>query len=732
MRFSVLVPTRNGGAYLRGCLDSVLGAAGDDVEVVVSDNANEDETATVLAGYAGDHRVRVVRQENLLPVADNWNAAYRASRGEYVLMLGDDDALLPGCFDVLRGLLDAHDDPDCLTYNAFSFVAPDAIAGLKAAHYADPHFHFDDSLAGERELSPGERRRIVVDMFRFRPRIPLNMQTTLVARRAYERLPDGPYRAPFPDHFALNALMLTVGHWVLAPVQPLVVGISSKSFGHHVYSDRQDEGLRYLGIETDFDSRLPGNELLNATYIWLLMLKRAFPTELAGVEVSRGDYVSRQLYAWYRQARLGRLSRPELRRRIRALGARDIAAVLRAVADPENARRLGQAVVARGRAQQLWPGLRPLPGVQDIGQFVAWAGREDAGFRHGGLTRFAYGPCAPSLTPPGDRRRFAFYARARGIDFAIADPRERYDCVVLSARADITRWVRAPREIKVIYDLVDSYLAVPDTSAKSMLRGSAKFVAGETSRPTLSYRRTIEAMCIRADAVVCSTNEQREQIRPLCPNVHVILDAQDHLVRRTKTDYAPSGNGLSLVWEGLPENVAGFAGLRAALEELGRERELTVHLITDAQFHRYGGRWGRQHSAEYARRFLPRFELHEWSEQTLADVACAADIAVIPLDVDDPLAAGKPENKLLLMWRMGLPVVTSRTPAYARAMAGAGLNLTCADSDEWLATLRHLAASPSDRAAAGAAGLAYARRHHSDDQIVRTWDGVLDSIGVGR
>lgn len=57
----------------------------------------------------------------------------------------------------------------------------------------------------------------------------------------------------------------------------------------------------------------------------------------------------------YRQARL---SRPELRRRIRALGARDIATVLRAVADPENARRLGQAVVARGRAQQLWPGLR--------------------------------------------------------------------------------------------------------------------------------------------------------------------------------------------------------------------------------------------------------------------------------------------------------------------------------------------------------------------------------------
>lgn len=376
MRFSVLVPSRNGGAYLRGCLDSVLAAAGDDVEVVVSDNANEDETAAVLAGYVGDDRVHVVRQKELLPVADNWNAAYRASQGEYVLMLGDDDALLPGCFDTLRGLLDAHDDPDCLTYNALSFVAPDAIAGLETAHYADPHFRFDASLAGERELTSGERRRIVADMFRFRPRIPLNMQTTLVARRAYELLPDGPYRAPFPDHFALNGLLLTVGRWVIAPVQPLVVGVSPKSFGHHVYSDRQDEGLRYLGIETDFAGGLPGNELLNATYIWLLMLKQTFPAELADVDVNRGDYVARQLYAWYRQVRLGRLSRSELWQRIRALGGRDLVAVLRVVTDPENARRLGQAVTARGRAQQLWPGLEPLPGVEDIGQFVAWAGRD--------------------------------------------------------------------------------------------------------------------------------------------------------------------------------------------------------------------------------------------------------------------------------------------------------------------------------------------------------------------
>lgn len=346
------------------------------------------------------------------------------------------------------------------------------------------------------------------------------------------------------------------------------------------------------------------------------------------------------------------------------------------------------------------------------------------------MTRFAYAPYAPSLRPPGDRRRFAFYAGARGIDFEIADREERYDCVVLSARADITHWVRAPRDVKVVYDLIDSYLAIPGTSGKSMLRGVAKFVAGETSRPTLRYRRAIQAMCARADAVVCSTEEQRDLILPLCPNVHVVLDAQDYLVRRSKSTYQSTGSGLSLVWEGLAQNIAGFASLRPALEELGREREVTVHLVTDEEFHRYAGRFARQRTASFAGRYVPRFELHEWSERSLADAACAADIAVIPLDVRDPLAAGKPENKLLLLWRMGLPVLTSRTPAYARAMSRAGLQLTCASTDEWLTKLRRLAASPTERAAAGAAGRSYAERHHSDEQVVRGWDAVLESIGV--
>ena len=370
VRFSVLLPTRNGGPHLHGCLTTVLRADTDSFEVVVSDNANDDATQEVLESFRQDPRVRIVRQDRLLTVTDNWNAAYDVSCGEYVLMLGDDDALLPSYFETLEGLLDRWHDPDCVTHNGFSFVGPNAITGLEVAHYADPHFRFGPGFEDERELSAPERKSIVRDMFRFRVRVPLNMQTTLVARSALERLPGLPFQPPFPDHYALNGLLLIAERWVFAPVQPLVVGVSPKSFGHHVYSEHQAEGLQYLGIDTSFPGRLPGNELLNGMYLWLQLVQRTFSEHLRGVEISWGDYVARQMYTWMRQTQAGHLKPAQLLRRLRCLGSRDWLALSRVLVDWENAQRLGSAMREKTRSGRIWHGLRPLPAVRDIDSFV--------------------------------------------------------------------------------------------------------------------------------------------------------------------------------------------------------------------------------------------------------------------------------------------------------------------------------------------------------------------------
>ena len=48
MNFSVLLPTKNGEKYLKTCIDSVLSQDYRDMELIVFDNANTDNTSEIV------------------------------------------------------------------------------------------------------------------------------------------------------------------------------------------------------------------------------------------------------------------------------------------------------------------------------------------------------------------------------------------------------------------------------------------------------------------------------------------------------------------------------------------------------------------------------------------------------------------------------------------------------------------------------------------------------------
>src|SRR6266852_1117576 len=124
-----------------------------------------------------------------------------------------------------------------------------------------------------------------------------------------------------------------------------------------------------------------------------------------------------------------------------------------------------------------------------------------------------YVPCSASSTHPGDYRRFAGYADARGLSFEIARREKTYDLVVLTELADISIWRDYPGG-KIAYDLIDSYLAIPRTDVKGCLRGIAKFASGQHRQLQLNYWEAIRNMCRRSDAVICATELQRSHILP--------------------------------------------------------------------------------------------------------------------------------------------------------------------------------------------------------------------------
>ena len=373
-RFSVLLPTRNGGQFIDNCIRSVLDQDAD-LELIVSDNANTDETPAVLERWRGDSRVMILRLDEPRPVTDNWNNALRAATGEYLLMMGDDDCLLPGSLRRLEAIIARNEQPDCVIYNAYSYVAPGSVDNDDTSYYGERHFHYEPAFDREMLLSPGLRNAIVRDMFRFRVRIPLNMQTTLVRRPAASLVPGGFFQPPFPDHFALNSLLLLAPKWVFVPEPLVVIGVSPKSFGHYVYSNQQASGLAYLGIDAQFAERLPGNELLNGMHVWLSMLERNYPDHLRGTRIDRAGYVRRQAYAWLMQRNLGSITTREFVGNFGRLDLRDWCGLAASVFDRQSWRRLMRffALASKSDIEQQWGGLKPLPGIRNIAEFAKWS-----------------------------------------------------------------------------------------------------------------------------------------------------------------------------------------------------------------------------------------------------------------------------------------------------------------------------------------------------------------------
>ena len=342
--------------------------------------------------------------------------------------------------------------------------------------------------------------------------------------------------------------------------------------------------------------------------------------------------------------------------------------------------------------------------------------------------RVGYAPYSADLRQPADRRRFPFYARRRGIEFELADPGEAYDVVVVTPRADLAAWSRyRPERSKVVFDLVDSYLDIPRTDPKALLRGPAKFLAGEARHPFFTYRGLLERILDRADAATCATPEQVEAAAALCPNGHAILDFQSDLVQRVKEDYR-GGTPLHLVWEGLGENVRWFSEIAGALRELARTWPVVLHLITAIEYRQFAQRFVRRRTDRVASRLVDDVRVYEWSEQMVSVIATACDVAVIPLPLDRPLESGKSENKLMSFWRMGMPTVTSATPAYVRTMRAAGQDLFCSSEQEWVEILLRLARDESLRARCGSQGRTFADQHHGDDRLLEAWDRVLASL----
>ena len=101
---TIAIPTFNRATLLKGCIASALSQTYPHFEVLVSNNASPDDTGMVLDGFS-DPRLRVITQETNIGLLPNWNACLENARGDYIVLVSDDDRIMPSLLERCAALI---------------------------------------------------------------------------------------------------------------------------------------------------------------------------------------------------------------------------------------------------------------------------------------------------------------------------------------------------------------------------------------------------------------------------------------------------------------------------------------------------------------------------------------------------------------------------------------------------------------------------------------------------
>ncbi len=119
MKISLVIPTRERAQFFKYCLETAIRVDDEDFEIIVSDNASQDGTGDIVRACT-DPRVKYVNTGKRVSMRENFEFALSHATGDYVIFIGDDDAVLSGGIKILRSLLMKH-QPDVINWRLLHY-----------------------------------------------------------------------------------------------------------------------------------------------------------------------------------------------------------------------------------------------------------------------------------------------------------------------------------------------------------------------------------------------------------------------------------------------------------------------------------------------------------------------------------------------------------------------------------------------------------------------------------
>ena len=345
--------------------------------------------------------------------------------------------------------------------------------------------------------------------------------------------------------------------------------------------------------------------------------------------------------------------------------------------------------------------------------------------------KVGYWPLSPTLNSAGDRRRLIFWANARGHTIVI-DLDQKVDVIVASENSDFNSPFFSRSQVPIVFDLVDAYLS-PLNSYDDFARGFAKRATNQISGGIKPFSHHVRDFCISARAVICSSIEQEEVIKNYNVNTHVILDSHDEILFIDPKEHAASTSNIGrILWEGQSATIGGVKFITPALSELSKSINLSLNFVTDEKYFQFLNKYIERNTLNLLKKDLRQIinlvKITPWTPFNLVESAKASQVAIIPIDLSVPMQRLKPENRLLIMWRLGLPCLTSPSPAYLRVSRQAGVAAVSSNLEEWFKNLNRLLRDPDFALNEILAGQNYLRENHNRTILLNKWDAAFESV----
>jgi glycosyltransferase involved in cell wall biosynthesis len=119
-RFTIIIPSYNGGEYFKECVLSVLAQTFENFELAVLDDCSTDGSIDWLRAQ-NDTRIRIYPSIERLRIVDNWARAVDIPKAPFMTILGQDDLLHPNYLQAMDELIACH--PNAGLYHAhFRFI----------------------------------------------------------------------------------------------------------------------------------------------------------------------------------------------------------------------------------------------------------------------------------------------------------------------------------------------------------------------------------------------------------------------------------------------------------------------------------------------------------------------------------------------------------------------------------------------------------------------------------